>query len=35
MIVYINGETRHYADNTSVAEVIADLELTNKKIAIE
>ena len=35
MIVYINGETRHYADNTSVAEVIADLDLTNKKIAIE
>ena len=35
MIVYINGETHHYADNTSVADVIADLGLTNKKIALE
>ena len=35
MIVYINGEAHEYAENTSVAGVIADMGLTGKKIAIE
>ena len=35
MIVYINGETREYADKSSVADVIRDMGLTGKKIAIE
>ena len=35
MIVYVNGETREYADKTSVADVIAEMGLTGKKIAIE
>ena len=35
MIVYVNGETREYAEKTSVADVIADMGLTGKKIAIE
>jgi len=35
MIVYINGETREYAEKTCVADVIADMGLTGKKIAIE
>lgn len=35
MIVYVNGETREYAEKTCVANVIADMGLTGKKIAIE
>jgi len=35
MIIYVNGEEHHYADNTSVADVIANLGLTTKKIAVE
>jgi thiazole synthase len=35
MIIYVNGETREYAEKTSVAAVIADMGLTGKKIAIE
>lgn len=35
MIVYINGETREYAENSSVANLVADMGLTGKKIAIE
>ncbi|MDD1641087.1 MAG: sulfur carrier protein ThiS, partial [Methylococcaceae bacterium] len=35
MIIYVNGETREYAEKTSVADVIADMGLTGKKIAIE
>ena len=35
MIVYINGEPHDYADNSSVANVIAEMGLTGKKIAIE
>jgi thiazole synthase len=35
MIIYVNGEQHHYAENTSVADVIADLGLTSKKIAVE
>ena len=35
MIVYVNGETREYAEQTSVADVVADMGLTGKKIAIE
>ena len=35
MIVYVNGETREYADKTCVSDVIADMGLTDKKIAIE
>jgi len=35
MIIYVNGDEHHYAENTSVADVIADLGLTSKKIAVE
>ncbi len=35
MIVYVNGETRDCAENSKVADVVSDLELTGKKIAIE
>lgn len=35
MIIFVNGEQQHYAENTSVADVIAALGLTSKKIAVE
>ena len=35
MIIYINGEAREYAEKCTVADVIADMGLTGKKIAIE
>jgi thiazole synthase len=35
MIVYVNGDTRDCAENSRVADVVADLGLTGKKIAIE
>ncbi|MEI6269042.1 MAG: sulfur carrier protein ThiS [Methylococcaceae bacterium] len=35
MIIYVNGEARDYAENTTVADVIAGMGLTGKKIAIE
>ncbi|MGZ8928845.1 MAG: sulfur carrier protein ThiS [Methylobacter sp.] len=35
MIVYVNGETRDCAENSRVADVVAELGLTGKKIAIE
>ncbi|MDO9107100.1 MAG: sulfur carrier protein ThiS [Methylovulum sp.] len=35
MIIYVNGETRHYAEISRVADVLADLGLTGKKIAVE
>jgi len=35
MIVYVNGETRDCAENSKVADVVSDLGLTGKKIAIE
>ncbi len=35
MIVYVNGETRDCAENSKVADVVAELGLTGKKIAIE
>ena len=35
MIVYVNGETREVAERTRVADVIVDMGLTGKKIAIE
>ncbi|MDP2902758.1 MAG: sulfur carrier protein ThiS [Methylovulum sp.] len=35
MMVYVNGETRQYAQACCVADVIADLGLTGKKIAVE
>ncbi len=35
MIIYVNGETRDCAENSRVADVVAGLELTGKKIAIE
>ena len=35
MIVYVNGETRDTAEKTSVADVIAEMGLTGKRIAIE
>jgi thiazole synthase len=35
MMIYINGDGRDVAENSTVANVIAELDLTNKKIAIE
>jgi thiazole synthase len=35
MIVYVNGEIRDCAENSLVADVVADLGLTGKKIAVE
>jgi thiazole synthase len=35
MMIYVNGESREYAEKTSVADVIAGMGLTGKKIAIE
>ncbi|MGZ4992037.1 MAG: sulfur carrier protein ThiS, partial [Methylobacter sp.] len=35
MMIYVNGETRDYAENSRVADVVAELGLTGKKIAIE
>lgn len=35
MIVYVNGETREIAENSHVADVIADMGLTGKRIAVE
>lgn len=35
MIVYVNGETRDCAESSRVADVVAELGLTGKKIAIE
>ena len=35
MIIYVNGEARDYTENTTVADVVAGMGLTGKKIAIE
>jgi len=35
MIVYVNGETRDCAEDSRVVDLVADLGLTGKKIAIE
>ncbi len=35
MIVYVNGETREIAENSHVADVIADMGLTGKRVAVE
>jgi len=35
MMIYVNGETRDCAENSKVADVVAEFGLTGKKIAIE
>lgn len=35
MKIYINGQSRDIAENSRVSDVISDLELTGKKIAVE
>jgi len=35
MKISVNGDSREYAENTSVADVVNDLKLTGKRIAIE
>jgi thiazole synthase len=35
MIVYVNGESREIAENTHVADVIADMGLAGRRIAVE
>ncbi|WP_031434314.1 sulfur carrier protein ThiS [Methylomarinum vadi] len=35
MKISVNGETKEYAESTSVADVVADLGLTGKRIAVE
>ncbi|MDD1607556.1 MAG: sulfur carrier protein ThiS, partial [Methylococcaceae bacterium] len=35
MKIYVNGQSREIAENSRVSDVIADLELTGKKIAVE
>ena len=35
MNVYVNGETRQYAERITVADIVSDLGLANKRIAVE
>lgn len=35
MKIYVNGQSRDIAENSNVSDVIAELELTGKKIAVE
>jgi len=35
MKISVNGDTREYGENTTVANIVADLDLTGKRIAIE
>jgi len=35
MKIYVNGEQRHYAENIDVAQVVAELGLQGKRIAVE
>jgi len=35
MKISVNGDSREYGENTTVADVVADLDLTGKRIAIE
>jgi len=35
MNVYVNGETKQYAENITVADIVSDLGLANKRIAVE
>ncbi len=35
MMIYINGDGREVAENITVSDVVTELELTNKKIAVE
>jgi len=35
MLVYVNGETKEFAENNTVADVVESLGLTGKKIAVE
>lgn len=35
MNVYVNGESRQYAENITVADIVSDLGLANKRIAVE
>lgn len=35
MNVYVNGETKQYAESINVADIVADLGLANKRIAVE
>ena len=35
MQVYVNGDVQEFAENTAVADLIAKLGLTGKRIAVE
>lgn len=35
MMIYINGDSREVAENFTVANLVAELDLTHKKIALE
>ncbi|MCK5897711.1 MAG: sulfur carrier protein ThiS, partial [Methylococcales bacterium] len=35
MNIFINGDRRDYGENTTVANIVADLGFTNKRIAVE
>ncbi len=35
MNVYVNGETKHYTKNSTIADIVSDLGLENKRIAVE
>jgi len=35
MNVYVNGETKQYTENSSVADIVSELGLENKRIAVE
>ncbi|MBE0470818.1 MAG: sulfur carrier protein ThiS [Methyloprofundus sp.] len=35
MNVYVNGETKQYPENSTIADIVSDLGLVNKRIAVE
>ena len=35
MNVYVNGETKQYTENSTIADIVSDLGLDNKRIAVE
>ncbi|MDF1581931.1 MAG: sulfur carrier protein ThiS [Methyloprofundus sp.] len=35
MNVYVNGETKQYPENSTIADIVSDLGLANKRIAVE
>jgi thiazole synthase len=34
MNVYVNGETKQYTENSTIADIVSELGLENKRIAV-